>query len=50
MKNLNKIFLNLCDEWIVGDNSDRAMEIVARKDKFKIDILNPVKYKLICHD
>ncbi|MBA3705873.1 MAG: zeta toxin family protein [Bacteroidetes bacterium] len=50
IKNLNKIFLNLCDEWVIADNSGRVMEIVARKDKFKVDILTPIKYKLICHD
>jgi predicted ABC-type ATPase len=50
MKNLTNIFLPLCDEWIIADNSDSNIEIVARKDKFSIQILNNYKHKLICND
>ncbi len=48
--NLNKIFLPLCDEWVVADNSADVMEVVARKDKFEVSIFNHNKYKVICHD
>jgi predicted ABC-type ATPase len=50
LKNLNKIFLPLCDEWVITDNSDDVMEIVAKKDKLEIKVFNSTKYKLICHD
>ena len=50
LKNLNKIFLTLSDEWIVADNSDKQLEVIARKDKFGETIFNQKKYKLISND
>ncbi len=49
IKNLNKIFLPLCDEWIITDNSDE-MEVIARKDEAGTKIFNLSTYKLICHE
>jgi predicted ABC-type ATPase len=50
LKNLNKIFLTLCDEWVLADNSSKELEIIARKDEKGEMILNQNKYKLISND
>lgn len=50
MKNLNSIFLTLCDEWMICDNSGEKIILIARKNKDDIFIFNEEKYKLICHD
>lgn len=50
VKNLNKIFLPLCEEWVIADNSNDVMEIIAKKDKLDTEVFNLTKYKLICHD
>ncbi len=50
LKNLNKIFLTLCNEWIIADNSNKELEVIARKDKFGEMILNQNKFKLISND
>jgi predicted ABC-type ATPase len=50
LKNLKKIFLTLFDEWVMADNSDKELEVIARKDKFGAAILNDYKYKLISND
>ncbi|HEY0030430.1 MAG TPA: zeta toxin family protein [Bacteroidia bacterium] len=47
LRNLNNIFLTLCDEWVIADNSDDIMEVVARKDKLGINVIDQNKYKLI---
>ena len=49
IKNLNKIFLPLCDEWMITDNS-YELEVVARKDESGTKIFNLSTYKLICHE
>jgi predicted ABC-type ATPase len=50
IKNLNKIFLPLCNEWVICDNSGDQIDVVARKDKFEMIIFNHTKYKIICND
>lgn len=50
LKNLNKIFLPLSDEWIIADNSDEELEVIARKDEFGETIFINEKYKLIGND
>jgi predicted ABC-type ATPase len=50
LKNLNKIFLTLCDEWVLADNSSKELEVIARKDEKGEVILNQNKYKLISND
>ncbi|MCX6295875.1 MAG: zeta toxin family protein [Bacteroidetes bacterium] len=50
IKNLNKIFLPLCNGWMICDNSDDLITLVARKENSDIVVFDKVKYNLICHD
>lgn len=50
LRNLNKIFLPLSNDWMICDNSDKLIVLVARKEKEDVIVFDEEKYKMICHD
>ncbi len=47
LENFKTRFVGLCDEWLVCDNSQRKMDVIAQSSKGDLIISNREKYKLI---
>jgi predicted ABC-type ATPase len=47
LKNLKERFVDLCDDWIIIDNSGRHAVFVAESKKLKLKIIDKVIYKTI---
>ncbi len=48
--NLKNSFLKLSNEWLIFDNSDKKVLLIAKKDKDETTILEKELYKLILND
>lgn len=48
ISNLLKVFINLCDVWMLYDNSDLAPILIAKgADQSEIEIINETTFNLI---
>jgi predicted ABC-type ATPase len=47
LKNLKNMFIKLCDDWIILDNSDKKIGLVAEKKKAELVITDKIIYKMI---
>ena len=47
LTNLREKFVNLCDEWMLVDNSERGYVIVAQKIAGEVNIYDKEKYRII---
>lgn len=48
ISNLLKVFINLCDVWMLYDNSDLAPDLVAKgADRLEFEIINETTFNLI---
>ena len=47
IKNLKEKFLILCNEWVICDNSENEIDVVAEHVEGELIIFNDKKYKTI---
>lgn len=47
IKNLKEKFLTLCDEWVICDNSENEIDVIAKYSKGELIVFNNKKHKTI---